>query len=95
MAYEFEPNPFETSEADKAANLARVKAAGRDELDRISGGSDGIILDGINRVIGQGQMERMEEPVEQIAKGFGEAAGDLGVLAVTGPSLAAKKIRRQ
>lgn len=93
MARIFKPNPFETPEADKATNLARVKAAGRDELDRLSGGSDGVILDGINRAFGIGQMDRMEEPVEKMTRGFVEAAKDLGVLAVSGPSIVIEKIQ--
>ncbi len=45
MAREIEPNPFATSEADKAANLARVKAA-REANDEVRGfGSDGPVVE--------------------------------------------------
>lgn len=87
MAYEFKPNPFETSEADKAANLARVKAE-RDALDEIRGyGSDGVVVDAISE-FGLKAMDASEKAAE----GFTNAVSDLGALAVTAPSIAIEKV---
>jgi hypothetical protein len=86
MAYEFKPNPFETPEADKAANLARVKAQ-RDALDEIRGyGSDGVVVDAVSE-FGLKAMDASEKAAE----GFTNAASDLGTLAVTAPSVIKEK----
>jgi len=75
MARNIQPNPFETSEADKAVNLARVKAE-RDAKDEVRGfGSDGPVVEALSDF----GLKAMD--VGEVAtQGFVNAADDLTTL---------------
>lgn len=80
MSYEFRANPFETSSADKAANLARVQAE-REALDEIRGfGNPGVVGGIINNTIGERPMDS-HTAHEAAERAFGDPNAIIGGLA--------------
>ena len=76
-------NPFATSEAQKAANLAHVRRE-RDALDEIRGfGNEGVLMETAMDV-----GEKLMDVGEQATESFERAVEDLGTLAAASPSIA-------